>query len=177
MTVSCRGYTCNGSACRTSCTSNLDCLSTHYCNGTSCELKLDDGVACTMSSQCVGGLCAAFYADIDNDGFGSGTAQNRCSSGSAPTGFASAPGDCCNVDPDAFPGQTMYSNKPTSCRDYDYNCNGSDDHQFGLYSCVTFNCRSGWVTSIPACGAQGTLRTCSGLTCSYLTSTPDAPCR
>ncbi len=176
--VDCGGYTCNGAACRTNCLFNSDCLSTHFCRGSSCLPKQADGTLCTQPEQCVGGRCSAFYVDADGDGFGTGALQNRCSSGLNPPGFAATPGDCCDTDNNAFPGQTSYFRTPTACRGYDYNCNSSEEPQFPVFMCGPFTqCRNGWAI-LPVCGSSGSLKMCIGsLGCGSNTMTATAACR
>jgi hypothetical protein len=55
----CQAYACpeGASGCKTTCTSESDCLPTHYCDGT-CKPKLGNGTACQSVTQCQSGYCA-----------------------------------------------------------------------------------------------------------------------
>jgi hypothetical protein len=55
--VGCAPFTCGSSACKTSCTLDLDCAATAYCAASSCQPKLTTGSACTRSSNCANGNC------------------------------------------------------------------------------------------------------------------------
>lgn len=55
----CVAYSCGPDACKTSCTSPSDCLSTHYCNASGqCVPRKNAGVACSLGSECTTGFCA-----------------------------------------------------------------------------------------------------------------------
>jgi PKD repeat protein len=58
--TSCFPYTCNGStlACRTTCTSNLDCAEGARCNGGRCVGYVPIGGACSSDVDCASGVCA-----------------------------------------------------------------------------------------------------------------------
>ena len=53
------GYQCtaDGSACRTSCTSDSHCVSSRICMGGACVPLLADGTVCTGNPQCQSGYC------------------------------------------------------------------------------------------------------------------------
>lgn len=63
----CTAYSCpdgTGDAgvsngCRTTCTSEADCLPTHYCNAGKCEPKLANGSVCGSVPQCQSGYCVS----------------------------------------------------------------------------------------------------------------------
>src|SRR5262249_29455634 len=55
-------YTCVGTACKTSCASDADCIGGDYCSGMVCVAKGALGAPCTApdgctSDFCVGGVC------------------------------------------------------------------------------------------------------------------------
>ncbi len=63
---SCAAYACpdgteDGGAvatgCLSACTSDNDCLSTHYCDNGACKGRLANGTACTSTPQCQSGNC------------------------------------------------------------------------------------------------------------------------
>ncbi len=61
VSSSCQGFACNGNSCRTSCSADTDCDSTHYCQKTTgaCVKKADPGANCTAPNECGTGHCAA----------------------------------------------------------------------------------------------------------------------
>jgi len=59
------------------------------------------------------------------------------------------PGDCCDTDSDAFPGQFLYFSVPTNCGGYDYNCNSSIE----MFTSMTNGSCVG--SPISACGGSG----------------------
>ena len=91
--------------------------------------------------------------------------------GSAPAGYVADKTDCCDEDPDAFPGQAKGFSVEVGCSGggYDYNCNGTEELGFpslaGGTCCATCTYVNGWYgTVIPACGDYGTLVVCNEAT-------------
>lgn len=68
-------YACAGSACRTDCANQTDCLAGFFCDGMSCQQKKGDGVPCSLPNECNSGYCVSA---------GSGTSV-CCSSACDPT--------------------------------------------------------------------------------------------
>lgn len=66
-----------------------------------------------------------YYADTDGDGYGDPSKPMEVC-GEVPTGYVANDEDCCDQDPDAYPGQTEWFTTPTACGDYDYDCDGSE---------------------------------------------------
>src|SRR5690606_22693287 len=61
-TTSCAPYARSGSACKTSCSLDLDCASLRYCDGFgSCRPKAAVGTLCSKKSQCLSGNCVDGY--------------------------------------------------------------------------------------------------------------------
>jgi hypothetical protein len=87
---------------------------------------LPDGATCTTGPQCTSGVCTTFFVDADNDGVGSTPAQ-RCGM-TLPAGLASNPGDCCDSDARAKPGQMMFFDTARLvCGGYDFDCNNTEE--------------------------------------------------
>jgi hypothetical protein len=115
----------------------------------------------------------------------------RC--GDPTTGFATTPGDCCDlggaqraVAASIFPGQQRFFDAGQSIcpgiGPFDYDCNGATSDQFGIRVAanVAGNCSPqcdgrGWVFP-PDCGAEGTLVACSmfGGNCAIDSRSPTA---
>lgn len=174
--ISCNGYQCNGSTCGTSCTSDADCLSTHYCQpGNQCAPKRQDGQPCigtAFGADCLSGTCTGSYLDSDGDGFGAGAVGYFCGAPEA-AGRTALVGDCCDSDNRAKPGQTNFFTTQRACGGWDFDCNGttllqdvSSDACQTVGSCGTFDreCSesTGWAGSPPGCGVAGTYVTSCG---------------
>ena len=72
--------------------------------------------------------------------------------------------DCCDIDANARPGQTLYYSSADGCGSFDYDCNGKVDEQYAAVSCSLgfFTCSGdGFATPVPACGATGTYDSCN----------------
>ncbi|HLK91875.1 MAG TPA: hypothetical protein VKZ18_18430 [Polyangia bacterium] len=79
------GYACNDgakpTACRTTCSANIDCLSGYYCNGSTnaCAPTKVDGITCATdaecnSNHCASGVCCNTACDAPNSCNNSGSA-------------------------------------------------------------------------------------------------------
>lgn len=185
-TVSCNGYQCSGTTCRTTCGSSADCLSTHFCQpGNQCAPKRIDGTSCTGTAngfECVSGSCTGSYVDGDGDNFGTGTIGFFCGT-AAPTGRSLNNTDCCDSDNRARPNQTTpQSTARTTCGGFDFNCNGTTTITFlGANACQSIGACStgdrdctgdtGWLGAQPACGATGTYVTVCGVSATCAPST------
>jgi hypothetical protein len=56
--MSCGGFDCsNGTACRTSCMMDVDCITGDYCDAMSCFPKKASGAPCTRKEECVSNSC------------------------------------------------------------------------------------------------------------------------
>ncbi len=168
-TQSCGGYACNGASCRTACTAPAHCQATHYCGNNQCRLKKANGDPCSgpqAGDECSSGVCSARYFDADGDGYGVTTSVIHVCGTGFPTGYTANPGDCCDSDSRAHPGQTSQFTTPRSgCGGYDFNCDGQQTlTQIGMSSCKTQNfsppvCPGltaflGWRDYVPLCGQQ-----------------------
>jgi len=114
--------------------------STNYddnCDGSSDEVDADD--------------CTSWWVDKDGDG-SAGTVTCRCD---APPNAKEHSEDCCDADPNAFPGQTKYFSSPVNwCGGFDFDCSGDEEMQFNP-SCVQQPCTAGWFQPTPGCGEIG----------------------
>jgi hypothetical protein len=116
-----------------------------------------------------------YYTDIDGDGYGatlalSGDIRAKDSLGD----------DCCDLDPDAKPGQTSWFTTWSSCNNWDYNCNGQVDLWMpngggSRYSCVGDECGDMglWNGATPYCGdsSSSLLDMCFSGKCAITTTT------
>lgn len=170
----CGPYACGGgTACASTCSAvvgTTGCASTARCCGSTCWSGggWPDGTACSSGSDCASCACNTFYVDSDHDGYGSTTAASLCGA-TAPTGYATNLTDCCDTEPNAFPGQASYFTAPrTGCAGYDYDCSGGEERQYTVVGATCGNpgagcinlCKAtnvpGWTGgSVPACGVSG----------------------
>jgi hypothetical protein len=51
------GFACSGSACKTICSGNGDCIDPDYCSSGSCVPLKSSGQICSLSGQCASGIC------------------------------------------------------------------------------------------------------------------------
>jgi len=96
--------------------------------------------------------CNTYYSDADGDGFG-GTPVCTCK---VPEGGSALKQDCCDSDPKAFPGQTLYFADPVAgCGGFDFDCNELAEKE-DVSSCIVAPCPAGgWFQPLPDCGKSG----------------------
>ncbi len=58
QTQACSPFLCGPSECLGNCTSDAQCVGTHYCSAGVCVSRLPNGQACSAPTQCVSGVCA-----------------------------------------------------------------------------------------------------------------------
>jgi hypothetical protein len=103
------------------CDVGLECMAGGTC-------KTSDLEPCESADECASGACSAFYMDTDGDGFGAAPIS-VCGS-RAPVGYVATPGDCCDTDANARPGQENYYGTPRiGCGGYDYNCANGEERR------------------------------------------------
>ena len=143
-------------------TNDLGCGASSECTGDG-VCKRIDGVECTSNAQCVSGACTTFYADADEDGFGSDGAPKAVCGTTPPADHVLQAGDCCDTDPRARPTNTSSYANANECGSFDYNCDGEAKPaatQVGSCHSHAGACNgsegpSGWSGGIPACGESG----------------------
>lgn len=111
--------------------------------------------------------CDVYYADEDEDGFGSGVQSCLCNSRGAYT--AAVSGDCDDLDSNAHPGQPTSFAAPRTDGSYDYDCDGMDTPEWdAIVECAPIDTfgqcggsagpsalEHGWTEEVPACGVEG----------------------
>ena len=55
--VNCSPYLCSGGSCSTFCSSDANCVSTHYCSGGACVAKKASGQSCNGNNECQSNVC------------------------------------------------------------------------------------------------------------------------
>ncbi|MCB9644964.1 MAG: putative metal-binding motif-containing protein [Myxococcales bacterium] len=89
-----------------------------------------------------------WYADNDKDGFGKKgpPAFEGCQRPDGrvcvspgvcrdTVGYVKDGSDCCDSDPNTFPGQTAYTDAPNACGNFDLNCDGKETPQADVCAC------------------------------------------
>jgi hypothetical protein len=102
--------------------------------------------------------CTVYYADADGDGYGDPGAR-ICSCRPDPAFPVTDGTDCCDIDGQAYPGQTGWFGPTNWCDSMDYDCSGVMEVRYpgtALGSCVgavTCDFAEGWSGGIvPGCG-------------------------
>lgn len=165
VAADCGEYVCSSAtACKTSCASDLECVSGYYCAAGACVVKKGNGAPCAAATECTAGVCTAYYADTDNDRFGAGNAERYCGS-AARTGYVTRNGDCCPADQRVHPADpnngdvAIVRAQPErhACGSFDYDCDGVERNHgdSGTVQQCTVGGLYGFVwrqSVIPACG-------------------------
>jgi hypothetical protein len=79
--------------------------------------------------------------------------------------------DCDDEEPDVFPAQTSYFDKPRANGSFDYNCNMAEEREFETVNCAGVGCATKTNVFIgdsmnPApCGSAANFGDCSGFSC------------
>jgi hypothetical protein len=76
--------------------------------------------------------------------------------------------DCDDSDPEVFPGQTKYFDKPAKNGTFDYDCSGSTEQEFtSTITCLPVACpnQDGYFGVAPACGVAADWGNCTGTLC------------
>jgi hypothetical protein len=135
------------------------CMGSLTCVNGAC--KTVDGSACAANTDCASGTCTTFFRDADNDGQGGSVTAKFCGT-IAPIGNRTNSDDCCDNDPQAFKGQTMFFDHSNICGSFDYNCNLTIEVGAPEFNqCGTATCTPSWAgTAAPACGLTATWQIC-----------------
>jgi len=106
--ASCSVYTCGATACKTTCSTNADCVTGYFCSGTTCVSTGATGTTCTAPSQCSSGNCVdgvccsstSCTAPLKCNANGVGTCSKprgvACTTGTECGSGVCADGVCCN---------------------------------------------------------------------------------
>jgi hypothetical protein len=90
--------------------------------------------------------------------------------------------DCCDTDPNVYPGQTAYFASPSQCGGFDYDCDGAATPQYGLANCAWagLGCAGDGFVDSTACGATAPFSVCAStglLTCAASVGSLTQACR
>jgi len=191
-TLDCSPYVCSGASCRSNCTSDSHCISTHYCSGNACTPKKSDGQSCSAGNQCssencVDGVCCDTNCDDTCQACNISGSVGSCSNFTANTDPASECGLCrvCNgnVSCVSAPSGTDYlsecSQQSVSTCGRDGTCDGSGGCRLWAggticqpQKCGTTNVQ--WYAD--TCNGSGTCVDNSGLSCDpYVCSGTSCP--
>lgn len=85
--------------------------------------------------------------------------------------------DCCDTDPNVFPGQTGFFDAPSACGTWDFDCSGSVEvesdwpvsvcryvnYDGGVRGCPGGSMPESWLDEAPECGEEGQrIASCTG---------------
>jgi formylglycine-generating enzyme required for sulfatase activity len=169
---SCSPYACNATEtdCRTSCTLDEHCVSSHYCHGTECVAKKTNGKGCDQANQCISGFCA--------DGVCCDTAcDGECRSCWLPGSVGTCTFHAGDTDPDLECGLCQVCNGTGACANvangndplgqcsstpetlcgHDGQCDGNGACRFwdGTTVCAAQSCSGSDLTSRRHCDGNG----------------------
>lgn len=147
---------------------NGGCVACKPTSTEACGVVCGDGTA-TCDSAGAWGPCTGesskhtYYLDADHDGYGDPkTSTTACS---APTGYVSNSGDCCDSDANVHPGQTASFTTADKCGGFDYDCDGTVTQEFTTVattcSVAIPACAAGWTTAVPGCGIMANWNDCA----------------
>ena len=150
------------------------------------EASTDAGAEASADATC--DLLIWCYADKDGDGFApaAAAALQYCSCPAGTTSKSpSITVDCNDEDPRVFPGTTAFYPDPycvpgTGCtlKSYDYNCNGTEERQYGELTSCPSGCGGAGYNAPVECGATATLNQCvKELVCTKKTVSWKQGCR
>lgn len=199
-TVSCSGFGCNGTVCKASCATDVDCISGYYCNmplqavclpkcnsdvdcasnqwcnpvNQHCQSKSGNGTICTGTNQCTSGFCADGVCCTSACG---GFCQ-ACTAAKKGSGSDGSCGNIVSIDPDnECPNNECVTGV----------CGGGlcTNSAFNTSCGDALSCASGTQTNQDTCNGTGTCTDkgttscngyqCSGATCAT-TCASDAGC-
>lgn len=127
------------------------------------------------------------FTDLDGDGFAAagsvGVAYCACPKGTTPKSPVVTV-DCNDEDPRVRPGTTAWYQDPycvpgTACavKSFDYNCNGTEERQFAVFTSCASGCVGIGLTAATDCGLEATLTQCkTELICKQVTSSTKQGC-
>jgi FG-GAP repeat len=87
----CGDYACATTGCKTTCTSNQDCIPHAYCDNSQCKPDTDRGTPCTDDEECYAGHCVELTADA---GTSKVCCESNCTGNPCLTGRCTAAGRC-----------------------------------------------------------------------------------
>ena len=114
--------------------------------------------------NCAGGVDEG--CDDDKDGY----CDKAMTVVGTPTVCSKGGGDCCDLDSDAYPGQTSWFTSANKCANFDYDCSNAAEKQFTVLAAAKHICEgflcvnkaeciadpAGWQNAAPNCGASAT---------------------
>ena len=141
----CGAYTCNTTACFTSCTSAAQCAAAHFCGTGTCQPKRALGVACSSDDQCSSAHCVDGYCcDGDCDG--------QCEA----CNVANRLGTCSAVSGAPHGSRTACATDGSTCAG---SCDGTQRARCAYPGsssvCRAAHCSSGTATLEARCGGDG----------------------
>ncbi|MCC6213656.1 MAG: hypothetical protein IT376_02220 [Polyangiaceae bacterium] len=158
--TSCSPYTCQGSACGTSCTADTECIGSHFCGpGGVCTPDQANGSACATGSQCATGYC------VDGVCCDSPCSSTVCQACSSTKKGAGSDGVCGPVAADSDPDNECPDDGATACG-RDGSCSGAGACRLytGGTACGSTTCNAGTQTGF-ACNGSGLCQSAQNTQC------------
>ena len=169
--VACDPYVCGANACLTSCTTDAQCITTHYCASGSCEEKKVNGASCVtanecQSDQCVDGVCCENACDGTCSSCAVAGQLGSCTTYAASTDpddecptcqTCNGAGACANVSDGQDPLNECAQTPASTCG-LDGVCDGSGAcRQWASGTeCVGASCSAGVQSNTDTCDGSGT---------------------
>ncbi len=145
--TACAPYACSGSACKPSCTTDVDCDGNSYCRGMACAPKLSQGATCTGKNQCQSGAC------VD------GVCCSSACVGACQACVASATGKSDGTCAPVTDGTDFHGDCPGgSCTAATYTnnvCNGAGACRANSVTCAPFTCNAAGTACAKTCSVDG----------------------
>jgi hypothetical protein len=145
--TACAPYACVGTACKPSCTTDVDCDASSYCRGTTCAAKLSQGIACTGKNQCQSGGCV--------DGVCCSSACVGACQACVATATGKSDGTCAPVTD----GTDFHGDCPGgSCSSATFTnnvCNGAGACRANSVPCAPFTCNVAATACAKTCSVDG----------------------
>jgi hypothetical protein len=167
QTSPCAPHLCGGTACRTTCAGDGDCVLTAFCNGMTCTNKKANGAACGRAAECTSNQCA--------DGV---CCDMACTGRCMACNLTGQAGKCLPAGPGTDPHNDCGDDGSASCKQ-DGSCNGAGGCR--LYgsgvTCAPAMCSSGTAVSARTCDGNGTCRAGTTTACMAYACNTNGTCR
>jgi hypothetical protein len=127
-----------------------------------CSDSIDNDCDGTINEENASG-CTLYYADNDNDGYGSNSLGSKCYCAATGVYDVVNASDCYDYDASAKPGQTAWFTGAHGGGTFDWNCDGSEEKNTSTiggcdwdigWSSFCNEAPAGWDGSVPSCGSN-----------------------
>jgi len=177
------GLVCGATTCKTTCASDIDCVTGDYCSsGGTCATKLANGAACSTSNQCPAGntcvenVCCSSACGIACKSCKTAGATGTCSfvapgTSCGPASVCSAAGSCgaCNQNATCPPPNQPCKTGTLDCSTGVPVCNATGNYPASQSCGLAASCNSSTNKATPAqmCDGNGNCPNVTPVNCSY----------